>query len=90
MRLGCIITALNELVFLIKKYGYFKGWCGYSFTTYTIWPGVIVGIRYATFLISFINHGVKEIDKNDTNLDEVIPENVSEEIETFSDVEKSL
>lgn len=53
-------------------------------------PGVIVGIRYASFLISFINHGVKEIDKNDTNLDEVIPENVSEEIETFSDVEKSL
>ena len=53
-------------------------------------PGVIVGIRYATYLISFINHGIKEIDKNDTNLDEIIPENVSEEIETHSDVEKSL
>lgn len=53
-------------------------------------PGVIVGLRYATFLISFINHGVKEIDKNDTNLDEIIPENVSEEIETVSEVEKSL
>jgi hypothetical protein len=23
-------------------------------------PGVIVGIRYATYLISFINHGIKE------------------------------
>src|SRR5215470_7765097 len=34
-------------------------------------PGVIVGIRYATYLISFINHGTKEI-------------------ETHSDVEKSL
>lgn len=53
-------------------------------------PGVIVGIRYATYLISFINHGIKEIDKNDTHLDEVIPENVSEEIETNSDIEKSL
>ena len=53
-------------------------------------PGVIVGIRYATYLISFINHGIKEVDKNDTNLDEIIPENVSEEIETHSDVEKSL
>ena len=53
-------------------------------------PGVIVGIRYATFLISFINHGIKEIDKNDTNLDEIIPENVSEEIETVSEVEKSI
>ena len=53
-------------------------------------PGVIVGIRYATYLISFINAGVKEIDKTDDKLDEIIPENVSEEIETHSDVEKSL
>lgn len=53
-------------------------------------PGVIVGIRYATYLISFIHHGVKEIDKNDNNLDEIIPENVTAEIETHSDVERSL
>lgn len=53
-------------------------------------PGVIVGIRYATYLISFINHGIKEIDKNDSQLDEIIPENVSTEIETHSDVERSL
>lgn len=52
--------------------------------------GVITGIKYATYLITFINHGTKEIDKNDTNLDEIIPENVTEEIETHSDVEKSL
>lgn len=53
-------------------------------------PGVIVGIKYATYLISFINHGIKEIDKTDNKLDEIIPENVSLEIETSSDVEKSL
>ena len=53
-------------------------------------PGVIVGIRYATYLISFINHGIKEVEKTDTHLDEVIPENVTEEIETHSEVEKSL
>jgi hypothetical protein len=53
-------------------------------------PGVIVGIRYATYLISFINHGIKEIDKTDNKLDEIIPENISTEIETTSDVEKSL
>lgn len=53
-------------------------------------PGVIVGIRYATYLISFINAGVKEIDKDDPQLDEIIPENVTAEIETHSDVEKSL
>ncbi len=53
-------------------------------------PGVIVGIRYATYLISFINHGVKEIDKDDAQLDEIIPENITEEIETHSEIEKSL
>jgi hypothetical protein len=53
-------------------------------------PGVVVGIRYATYLISFINHGIKEIDKNDLHLEEIIPENVTEEVETHSDVEKSL
>ena len=53
-------------------------------------PGVIVGIRYATYIISFINHGIKEIDKTDDKLDDIIPENVTEEIETHSEVEKSL
>ena len=53
-------------------------------------PGVIVGIRYATYLISFMNHGIKEIDKTDSHLEEIIPENVTEEIETHSEVEKSL
>ena len=53
-------------------------------------PGVIVGIKYATYLISFINHGIKEIDKTDNKLDEIIPENISAEIETTSEVEKSL
>lgn len=53
-------------------------------------PGVIVGIRYATYLISFINHGIKEVEKTDSNLDEIIPENVTEEIETSSEAERSL
>ena len=53
-------------------------------------PGVIVGIKYATYLISFIHQGIKEIDKIDEKLDEIIPENVSEEIETNSEMEKSL
>src|SRR5215813_15376826 len=53
-------------------------------------PGVIVGVKYATYLIAFINHGIKEIDKTDPHLDEIIPENVTEEIETHSEVEKSL
>ena len=53
-------------------------------------PGVIVGVKYATFLISFLNHGTKEIDKTDNHLDEIIPENITTEVETTSAVEKSL
>ena len=53
-------------------------------------PGVIVAVRYATYLISFIHHGIKEIDKTDANLDEIIAENITAEVETVSEVEKSL
>ena len=53
-------------------------------------PGVIIAVRYATYLFSFIHHGIKEVDKTDPHLDEIIPENVSAEIETVSETEKSL
>jgi hypothetical protein len=53
-------------------------------------PGVVVGVKYAVYIISFINYGIKEIDKADTSLDEIIPENVTAEVETASEVEKSL
>ena len=45
---------------------------------------------YYQNLISFINTGTKEIDKTDPHLDEIIPENISEELETSSDIERSL
>jgi hypothetical protein len=53
-------------------------------------PGVVVAIRYATYLVSFIDSGIKEIDKDDPKLEEIIAENVSAELETISDVERSL
>jgi len=53
-------------------------------------PGVIVGVRYATYIISFIHHGIKEVDKTDAHLDEIIAENVTVEVETVSAVERSL
>jgi hypothetical protein len=52
--------------------------------------GVIVAVKYATYLVSFIHAGVKEIDKTDSHLEEIVPENVSAEIETQSDIEKSI
>ncbi len=53
-------------------------------------PGVIIGVKYATYLISFINYGIKEIDKTDIHLEEIIAENATLELETTSDVERSL
>lgn len=53
-------------------------------------PGVIVGVKYAVYIISFIHHGIKEIDKTDDKLEEIIAENVTAEVETVSAVEKSL
>jgi hypothetical protein len=53
-------------------------------------PGVIVGVKYAVYQVAFIHHGIKEIDKDDPHLDEIIPENVTADIETSSEVEKSL
>lgn len=53
-------------------------------------PGVIIALKYASYTISFINHGIKEIDKTDQQLDEIIPENYTEEIETHASYEKSL
>lgn len=53
-------------------------------------PGVIVGVRYASYLISFIHHGLREIEKGDARLEEFQPENVTVEVETVSEVEASL
>ena len=53
-------------------------------------PGLIVGVRFATYIISFITYGIKEIDKTDPKLEEIIAENVTVEIETISEVERSL
>lgn len=53
-------------------------------------PGVIIGVKYTTYIISFINTGVKEIDKTDSKLEEIIAENITVEVETTSEVEKSL
>jgi hypothetical protein len=52
--------------------------------------GVIVAVRFATYLISFIDHGIREINKEDADLDDIIPEQVQPELETVSEVEKSL
>ena len=53
-------------------------------------PGVITGVRLATYLITFMESGTKEIDKTDEQLEEIQPENVTTELETTSELETSL
>lgn len=53
-------------------------------------PGVITGVKYASYLVTFIHHGTKEIDKTDERLDDIIPDNVTAETETTSAMERSL
>jgi len=52
--------------------------------------GVIVGVRYAQYIVTFMNSGVKEVDKTDPQFEVLVPEQVSVEIETSSAVEASL
>jgi hypothetical protein len=53
-------------------------------------PGVVIAVRYATYLITFIHQGTIEIGKDDPDLDDIIAESASPELETASQVEQSL
>lgn len=53
-------------------------------------PGVIIGVKYAQYVITFINHGVEEIDKTDPLFEILYMENQTIEVETTSEVETSL
>src|SRR5579862_8020144 len=52
--------------------------------------GVIIGVRQATYLITFVDYGTEELEKTDDLVETLAAENLSEEIETHSEVEKSL
>ncbi len=45
-------------------------------------PGVIVGIKYATYIISFINHGGRATDQPHPKLAQIMPDTISIEPET--------
>lgn len=53
-------------------------------------PGVVIMVKYAQYKISFMNHGIKEVDKTDNLLECLAAEDVTEEVETTSSLEKSL
>ena len=52
--------------------------------------GVITGVRLTTYLITFMEAGTHEINQYDEHLEILHPEEISSEIETLSEVEKSL
>src|SRR5690606_13154029 len=53
-------------------------------------PGVIIGVKYAQYVVTFINEGVLEVDKTDPRFEVLYSENRSAEIETASELETSL
>jgi len=53
-------------------------------------PGVIIGVKYAQYVVTFMNSGIEEIDKTDPLFEVLYAENQTTELETTSDVEKSL
>lgn len=53
-------------------------------------PGVVVAVKYAQYKVSFIDHGIKLIDKTDPLFEVLVAENVTPEVETTSDLEISL
>lgn len=53
-------------------------------------PGVIIGLKYAQYVITFMDHGIQEVDKTDPLLESLYTENRSAEVETASQAETSL
>lgn len=53
-------------------------------------PGVIIGVKYAQYVITFMDHGIVEVDKTDPLFEILHAENRSLEVETLSEVETSL
>ncbi|RBL91868.1 hypothetical protein [Chitinophaga flava] len=53
-------------------------------------PGVIVGVKYAQYRVTFMDHGIKMIDKTDPLFEVLVAENQTAEVETASEVETSL
>ncbi len=53
-------------------------------------PGVIVAVKYAQYRVTFMDHGIKMIDKTDPLFEVLVAENETPEVETTSDVETSL
>lgn len=53
-------------------------------------PGVIIGVKYAQYVVTFMDQGVIEVDKTDPLFEILHLENQSIEVETTSAVETSL
>jgi hypothetical protein len=53
-------------------------------------PGVIVAVKYAQYRVTFMDHGMKMIDKTDPLFEVLVAENTTAEVETASEVETSI
>ncbi|ASZ11732.1 hypothetical protein KTO58_16270 [Chitinophaga pendula] len=53
-------------------------------------PGVIIGVKYAQYTVTFMNEGILDVDKDDPLFEVLYAENKTVEVETLSAVETSL
>ncbi|RFS26304.1 hypothetical protein DVR12_00495 [Chitinophaga silvatica] len=53
-------------------------------------PGVIIAVKYAQYRVTFMDHGIKMIDKTDPLFEVLVAENVTPEVETSSEIETSI
>ncbi|RAJ02504.1 hypothetical protein LX64_03523 [Chitinophaga skermanii] len=53
-------------------------------------PGVIIGVKYAQYIVTFMNEGTLEVDKDDPKFEILNIENQTKEVETLSQVETSI
>lgn len=53
-------------------------------------PGVIIGVKYAQYVVTFMDQGIIDVDKTDPLFEILHIENQTTEVETVSAVETSL
>ena len=53
-------------------------------------PGVVIGVKYAQYVVTFMDQGIIEVDKTDPLFEILHAENKTIEVETVSAVETSL
>lgn len=53
-------------------------------------PGIVVEVHYASYLIGFMDEGLKEVEASDPGFEVLAAEPLADDVETASEMEKAL